>query len=65
MRVANSSFTLQVIKNETLRSESTCLEPDFELIAIPSPLLIFAATVLASKNAMTPATVLYVLSYTL
>lgn len=62
--MANSSFTLQVIKNETLRSESACLEPDFKLIRIPRPLLIIAVIVLASKNALTQAIILHILSYT-
>lgn len=58
MNVANSSFTLQIIKNEPLRSETVCLEPDFELIIIPRPLLIIATVVLASNSALTSAVIL-------
>lgn len=63
--MANSNFTLQIIKKVTLRSESACPKPDFELIIIPRCLLIIAAIVLVSKNELTPAIILYILSYTL
>lgn len=62
--VANSSFTLQIMKNETWRCEAARLETNFDLIMITGLLLIIATIALASKSALAPAIVLCILSYT-